>query len=228
MNLAPELIESGSENEAREGIEMAQLGDSSVLGDLVKIRTGIQSGGSAKKRRDTAKECDARVIKVRDVTSEHTIDYERLTTISTDADLAEKHWLKSGQVLFFGRMGQRYTVLIEGDVPQGVLVDKFFFVITIRNREQVRPDYLAWFLNSGPAQKFFKANESGSPHGFISKATLDKLPIDLPGLDIQERIGAVWSRWKRKKQAVLEALDSEGQLIAAKLDQAAWSGIHEQ
>ena len=193
-----------------------------TLAELADISTGIQSRGYERKRTDRGEECDARLIQARDVTTDLTLDHERLTPLRIDVKLADRHRLQAGQVLFFGRVGQRYAVLIEENAHQDLLADKVFFVMKVKEKSQLSPEYLAWFLNSDLPRNHFNAHESGSVHGIISKATLGALPVPLPDLEVQKHIGEAWACWRNKKRAVLDALNSEGELIAARLERAAW------
>ena len=193
-----------------------------ALAELADISTGMQSRGYERKRTDKVEECDARLIQARDVTTDLTLAHERLTPLRIDVKLADRHRLQPGQVLFFGRVGQRYAVLIEETAPRDLLADKVFFVMRVKMGKLLRPEYLAWFLNSDLPRNHFNAHESGSVHGIISKATLGSLPMPLPDLEVQKHIGEAWACWRNKKRAVLDALNSEGELIAARLERAAW------
>lgn len=198
-----------------------------ALVELADISTGIQSRGYERKRTDRSEECDARLIQARDVTTDLTLDHERLIPVRIDVKVADKHRLGAGQVLFFGRVWQRYAVLIEENAPRDLLADKVFFVMRIKEKNWLRPEYLAWFLNSDLPRNHFNVHESGSVHGIISKATLGSLPVLLPDLEVQKHIGKAWGCWRNKKRAVLDALDSEAELIAARLERAAWGETNE-
>lgn len=193
------------------------------LGVLVDIRTGMQARGYEKNIKEyPIKDANARLIQAKDVGPDLTIDYDNLQSVHADLKLAAKHWLAKEQILFFGRVGQRYAILLAGKVPPNLLADKVFFVIQDLDETLVRADYLTWFLNSARAGLHFKAHETGSLHGIITKAALKKLPVPLPDMAIQSVVAETWTCWNNKLRLAKKALRSEGRFISARLEQAAW------
>jgi hypothetical protein len=192
------------------------------LESLAKVRTGMQSRGYEKRSGDQPGDANARLIQARDVGPGLSIDYAHLAKVHADVKLAARHWLAQDQILFFGRVGQRYAVLLEGSIPTDLLADKVFFVIHDVKKNMIRADYLSWFLNSPRACAYFNAHETGSPHGIISKSVLQKLPVPVPDITTQAAVAETWGCWNIKYRLATKALQSEGRLIAARLENAAW------
>lgn len=193
------------------------------LGDLAQIRTGFQARGQMVRDRNG----NARLVHARDVSSNVSmaglLDYAKLQRVLVDPGAAVEHWLAPGHILFFGRVGQRHATLIRSDVPSDVLADKVFFVISL-NQPDILPAYLTWHLNSGPAQRHFAATDSGSVHSIITKQALAALPVPVPRVAVQETVAEAWQLLLIKQRAALEALDTEGEYIRARLELAAWRG----
>lgn len=56
------------------------------------------------------------------------------------------------------------------------------------NPDIIRPDYLAWSINTAEAQLYLDMNKQGQRISMISRRVLDDLPISLPDLQTQKRI----------------------------------------
>lgn len=193
------------------------------LKDMAEIRTGMQARGYEKiSVQNQTEDANARLIQAKDVTADLAIDHDQLQPIRANPKLAAKHWLAHGQILFFGRVGQRYAIYLDGKTPPDLLADKVFFVIHNVRTAEVRADYLTWFLNSAQAQAHFNAHETGSRHGIISKSALQTLLVPVPDLKTQAAVAQAWACWSTKLRLAKKALDSEGRFIAARLEQAAW------
>jgi restriction endonuclease S subunit len=106
---------------------------------------------------------------------------ELLATLHPDLqaeEVAEKHLLQPGDVLFAAKGTKNFAAVYEQYNPQAV-ASTSFFVIKLFDRN-VLPHYLAWFLNSPTAQTFLKGHAIGTSLPSISKTVLEHLEIPIP------------------------------------------------
>jgi restriction endonuclease S subunit len=84
--------------------------------------------------------------------------------------LCKKHLLK-GDVLFAAKGTKNFAAVFENH-NQPSVASTSFFVIRLTDKK-VLPQYLAWFLNSHPAQTLLKGQAIGTSIPSISKQVLE-------------------------------------------------------
>jgi hypothetical protein len=126
----------------------------------------------------------------------------------------EPAWLQSGDILVAARGSQNYAVLIDSAVPQQkirAVAAPHFFVLSVKNNV-VLPEYLVWFLNQQPCQRYFEQNAEGSLTKSIRRGVLEEVPIAVPPLAKQQLIVKL-ANTIRQEQQVLEQLVSNGERL---------------
>lgn len=94
-----------------------------------------------------------------------------------------KKILQHGDVLFVNR-GKFEAAVFESDAPS-VATNAFF---VLRPNDQIKSGYLSAFLNSYPAQQYFRRKQKQTTAKFISKEDILELEIPLPPLRKQEEL----------------------------------------
>lgn len=122
----------------------------------------------------------------------------------------EHHFLRSGDVLIVGR-GSRRTAFLVDDPPPRTVADRTFFVAR-PDMEQVEPAFLAWYLNERRAQHYLQSHSRGTNIQTIKKSALERLPVRLPPLDVQERIADIQSLVQRERELLREWMDRREEL----------------
>ncbi len=124
-------------------------------------------------------------------------------TSNLNADLkadgiANKHLLKSGDVLFAAKGWKNFATIYRSDFP--AVASTAFFVL--RTDEKVLlPEFLAWRLNSPSTKSRLKRKAIGSAIVSISKSVLSDLELKLPTLEKQKLILEI-SRLSTAEQAL--------------------------
>lgn len=129
----------------------------------------------------------------------------------SDYDPGAHHFLRDGDVLIVGR-GPRRTVFLVDDPPPRTVADRTFFVARPET-EQVEPAFLAWYLNERRAQHYLEAHSQGTNIQAIKKSALERLPVQLPPLDAQERIAEIQSLVQRERELLREWMDRREELF---------------
>lgn len=121
-------------------------------------------------------------------------------------------YLEVNDILFAARGSNNYAVLVDKTLKQKNIVAiaaPHFFVLTVK-KETVLPEYLVWFLNQRPSQRYFEQNSEGSLTKSIRKTVLEKAPIAIPSLSEQKLIVELANVVKEERLSA-EALIQNGQ-----------------
>ena len=140
--------------------------------------------------------------------------HERLMRVRGIAPKPQ-YFVRQGDVLLIARGNQHRAVWISSNFPQTVAVSNFFIIRTYQ--EEVIPAYLAWYLNSKPAQYFFQRHKMGSNILSLQKRDLERLEVPIPQIGIQERIGYVYSLMLREKVLVATVQEQRERLFEAQM-----------
>ena len=185
-----------------------------TLEQLVSIRAGY----SARTRLTQGRPGGIRVVRPADVSVWQPVDYSALQAMDIEPRNTGSHYLKSGELLFFGRSGQIYSVLLE-DVPEKVIAAGSFLVLrVISGKIVVLPEYLNWFLNSSRARSFLQNIAGDSAQTVVTKSLLGELEIPLPDLNVQEQIVQTWNLLLKEKELTMERLKLREELVNAAIE----------
>ncbi|MBA4411630.1 MAG: restriction endonuclease subunit S [Bacteroidota bacterium] len=125
-------------------------------------------------------------------------------------DISEKHFLKSGDVLFAAKGNKNFASVYEDQYPKSV-ASTSFFVIRLHD-SKILPEYFAWFMNSPKTQLFLKSTALGSSIASISKAVLEKLEISVPNIQTQRVILEITSLRSQEKK-IRQKIESLQEII---------------
>ena len=184
------------------------------LGSLTTLMAGHPFRGSIV----NAPDGDAAVVQMKDVDQEKGINLTELYRVHLTGR-KKPDYLRQGDILFIGRGYRIFAVLVNEDLRKTVAGPHFFIVRIEQHKKNIRPDYLAWYINHKRAQRYFSRHVAGTALPHINRTTLEDLPVILPPLEVQERIvKAHYCRLKEK--ALLEMLiQKKTQFLNTLLDQ---------
>lgn len=109
----------------------------------------------------------------------------------------ERFVLTSGDLIFRGR-GAAIAVAAVGESARK-LVAAAPLIIIRPDARLVDSSYLRWFLTSPPAHKYFSQHMRGSIIMGIGKKDLENLPVPLPDMQTQKKVGALARLQKEEK-----------------------------
>ncbi len=93
--------------------------------------------------------------------------------------------LQKGDVLFISRGPRKQAVAMTRPLEKTIATSQFF---VIRPEERVLPEFLAWYINQRPAQRYIEEHSTGTSVSLINLKALKTLPVELPSLESQTRI----------------------------------------
>jgi len=147
----------------------------------------IQMGYSARERLEEAP-IGVPAIQLSDLTqSDDLIDMEPNSVNLNRDKIKQRYFASGGDVLFRSRGRDTTAALLPDDWPHLAVIVMPLLILK-PNSEVIRPDYLAWSINTAEAQLYLNMNKQGQRISMISRRVLDDLPISLPDLQTQKRI----------------------------------------
>lgn len=120
-------------------------------------------------------------------------------------DISARHLLHVGDVLFAAKGTKNIAAVYEEHYPKAV-ASTSFFVIRL-SAPEVRPDYLAWFLNHPTTQVFLKAQAMGTSIPSISKQVLEEVDVPIPSIEIQTSVLSI-CKLRLKEKTIRRQLES--------------------
>lgn len=127
-------------------------------------------------------------------------------------------FLEEGDILFVNRGMRFFGALVDKPLEKAVAAPHFFIIKA--NPALVRPDYLAWFLNSKQAQRYYGQCAAGTALPHITRKTLEALPVPVPSLERQALIAKVYQCGLQEKILTERIVEQRELLLSEILDTA--------
>jgi hypothetical protein len=114
-------------------------------------------------------------------------------------------WLCDGDVIVVARGFNFFAAHIQ-DIPQGfqAVAAPAFFVLSKINA-QILPEYLTWWLNQVPTQRYFEKSAEGAISKSLKRNALENTPVIIPPLEQQKHIVSL-ARLFREEYRLLEQM----------------------
>ena len=114
-------------------------------------------------------------------------------------------WLSDGDVIVVARGFNFFAAHIQ-DIPQGfqAVAAPAFFVLSKINA-QILPEYLTWWLNQVPTQRYFEKSAEGAISKSLKRNALENTPVIIPPLEQQKHIVSL-ARLFREEYRLLEQM----------------------
>jgi restriction endonuclease S subunit len=166
---------------------------------LIEI-SAVIAGHSFRGRIENIPGGEVAVVQMKDVDPEKGLNCDDLYWVNMTGR-KKPDYLRQGDILFVGRGYRIFAVLVDKDLEQTVAGPHFFII----KKNRVSPEYLTWYINHKRAQRYFARHVEGSDLPYINRTILEKLPVILPPLAVQEQIVNV-HHCRLKEKALLEQL----------------------
>ena len=176
---------------------------------------GVQSGFQFRKKLEPGPAGSHWVIQIKDIDAGHghQLDAGSLWRVSPRRDAA-KDLLREGDVLYLGKGRRNYAtpILSLPAGAEGTIAAGYFFVLRL-TRDDIRPDYLAWYINQPAAQQYLAEYFRGTGIPFIRQDDFARLEVRIPPLVVQERIVRLHELALREGQLLARLRQKRARLI---------------
>jgi restriction endonuclease S subunit len=171
----------------------------------VKIQNicGIRFGLNAK----TNDRDGVRCVQGRDV-KENRIELAGNMYVESE-EVTTKDYLQKGDVLFAAK-GNRHIAATWNEKLEAV-ASSTFLILSVNN-SAILPEYLAWYLNQPKTQNFLKRIKKGGTVSVVSKKEFNNIDVDIPSLEIQEKIIKIVNL-ETKEQQLMDKLKDKRRLL---------------
>lgn len=187
------------------------------LGDLAYIRAGHPFRGAV----EAVPEGAVAVVQMKDILPGGGVDWS--SAVRTElVGRKEPDWLSSGDLLFVSR-GSRYFAVCVDSPPAPAVCGPHLFHLTVKARELLMPEFLAWVVGQGPVQRQLQQAASGSLQLSVTRQAVEALEIPLPSLATQ-RVVTDLAVAAARERAVLTALIQNRELQLEALASALAAG----
>ena len=187
------------------------------LGDLAHIRAGHPFRGAV----EAVPEGAVAVVQMKDILPGGGVDWS--SAVRTElVGRKEPDWLSDGDLLFVSR-GSRYFAVCVDSPPAPAVCGPHLFHLTVKARELLMPEFLAWEVGQGPVQRQLQQAASGSLQLSVTRQALEAIEIPLPSLATQ-RVVTDLAAAAARERAVLTALIQNRELQLEALASALAAG----
>lgn len=101
--------------------------------------------------------------------------------------------------------GVNHNAYIIRQELENTVASNSFYIVRLKKNAKILPGFLSWWLNQSVAQAFFEQESGVSTIPFISKSTLANTFIQVPPMEIQDRISNL-VELRQKEQELSEKL----------------------
>jgi hypothetical protein len=152
-------------------------------------------------------------VQMRDVSTKEGVMWSQCTK-TTLTGKKEPVWLSPGDILFTARGSNNYAVIVDDQALNLKAVAAPHFFIIRSQGDDLLPEYLTWFLNQEPCQRYFEREAEGSVTKSIRRSVLEETPIAIPSVERQQSLIGI-ARTLHQEQQVAEQLIKNGKSLMA-------------
>ena len=171
-----------------------------TLKKIAKIQSGYINRGKIDPRDDGT----CLLLQAKDVDVDY-LSYRTDALLRFTPKLSGKDWfLKPGDILFMARGARNFSLLID-KLPEGVLAAACFFVVRISNFD-ILPEYLSWYLNQSPVEKYLQRFSGRGVHmPVVKRAVLENIDIPFSPMKTQKQVSEI-NKLLQKEQTLYKKL----------------------
>lgn len=176
------------------------------LKELAEIQAGYQSTRKIRPEKNGTHS----LIQAKDIQDQKSIDYSNLIKFRPMRK-PKLYLVQKNNILFQGRGFTHHAVHVQ-ECPENVLAASVFYIIRIKH-EGINPAYLAWWLNQAPVQHELWEKAGSSYLSFVSIKILESVKIELPAMELQDKITGLMALKDREIRLLDELKKHKEKLI---------------
>jgi restriction endonuclease S subunit len=144
------------------------------------------------------------VVQAGDILSEAGFSGSSLVRVSLP-DVKRSQVLEKGDVLFISRGPRKQAIAFTWPIENTIATSQFF---VLRPDERASPEFLAWYINQRPAQRYIEEYSTGTSASLINLEAMKMLPVEAPPAETQELITKIHQLSLREKE-LMEAIQNK-------------------
>jgi restriction endonuclease S subunit len=176
---------------------------------LKSVLYSISSGFSFRNKIENDENGDLLVVQLKDLREGYSAIGDNLTKVSS-ALVGRNYTLEKGDTLFIAKGSNNYALEFDLNLPNVVASSAFF--ILRPDTATVAPGYLAWYLNQGDAQRYFKQNTAGTYIPNINIGTVENMAIQIPSMETQRKIVAI-DRLRKRERLIQDEIARKNDVV---------------
>ncbi|MEI8390240.1 MAG: restriction endonuclease subunit S [bacterium] len=175
------------------------------LQDVCQIQLGYQF----RKRFEHDLSGNYSVIQMKDV-EDYSLNISELLKVKIEK-VKKEYLISKNTILFMPRGFNNDAILIKEDLEDTIATSQFY-ILKVAD-QSILPEYLTWYINQRPAQKYFVSNRAGTSILIINIGQLKELEVRIPDIKTQENIVKAYDLSRREKQIYQEITEKRHHLI---------------
>ena len=154
-------------------------------------------------------------VQLKDTSVTHGIDWR--SCIETELPgKRQPEWLMPGDILFAARGSQYYAVAVDDSIaPSKYVASPHFFVIQLDYPELALPEYIAFLLNYGTAQRYLDKEAAGTLTKSIKRGTLENAPLHIPSIPEQQAAASAYKAILEERRTAEQLIENGQHLLTA-------------
>jgi len=167
---------------------------------LKEIAT-ITLGYSFRRKIESSSVGNLSIIHMKDI-SKNALSYKGLYKFETTKRIKKDFFVSAGDILFSAKGTSNNAIYIEKKLASTVSA-AHFYIIRVKDRTLLLPEYLAWYINQKPAQDYIQKYSSGTVMNYINRKNLENLEISIPDIATQKKVIALYKLNLHEQEMVL-------------------------
>jgi restriction endonuclease S subunit len=144
------------------------------------------------------------VIQAGDILSDAGFSGSSLVRVSLP-DVKRSQVLENGDVLFISRGPRKQAIAVTWPIENTIATSQFF---VLRPDKRLSPEFLAWYINQRPAQRYIEEYSTGTSASLINLEAMKRLPVEAPPAETQALITKIHQLNLREKE-LMEAIKNK-------------------
>lgn len=170
----------------------------------------IQLGYQFRKRFEHDPSGNFYVIQMKDINN-YNLNTSELLKVKID-NVKKEYLITKNTILFIPRGFNNDAIFIKDDIKDTIASSQFYILNVCDS--SIMPEYLTWYINQTPAQKYFVTNRAGTSILIINIALLKELEVKIPDIQTQKNIVKIYDLSRKEKQLHQEIMNKRYSLIS--------------
>lgn len=181
----------------------------------LKELTTITLGYSFRRRIESSSNGNLNIILMKDM-SKNILNYKGLYKIESDKIIKKYFFISKNDILFSAKGANNNAVYIENNLTS-TIASAHFYILRIKDKSLLLPEYLAWYINQKPAQSYIQKYSRGTVINYINRHNFENLEVAFPNIATQKKIVELYKLSLHENKLVLQIQELKNTVIAQTL-----------